>query len=81
VDTVEDLLQESQADPNHKFSDGSPSLCVAVLRGFYRLVVLLAKSGASVQATVTGGFSPLHLAARADSKDIAEFLYMYSTRP
>jgi hypothetical protein len=73
---VEDLLTESQADPNHAFPDGTPSICVAVLRGFYKLVVLIAKSGGNVTATVAGGFSSMHLAARADFKDIAEFLYM-----
>ena len=76
VSTVEDLLAESKTRPNHAFPDGSPSICVAVLRGLYKMVVLLAKSGGNVTATVAGGYSPLHLAAKADFKDIAEFLYM-----
>jgi hypothetical protein len=40
------------------------------------MVVLLAKSGGDVTSTVTGGFNSMHLAAKSDFKDIAEFLYM-----
>jgi hypothetical protein len=76
VSNVEDMLSESQAEPSHAFPDGTPSICVAVLRGIYKMVVLLAKSGGNVTATVTGGFTSMHLAAKADFKDIAEFLYM-----
>jgi hypothetical protein len=76
VSAVEDLLKESQADTSRAFPDGTPPVCVAVLRGVYKMVVFLAKNGGSVTATVTGGFSPMHLAAKADFKDIAEFLYM-----
>jgi hypothetical protein len=76
VSTAEDLLKEAHADPSRAFPDGTPPVCVAVLRGIYKMVVFLAKHGGSVTATVTGGFSPMHLAAKADFKDIAEFLYM-----
>jgi ankyrin repeat protein len=76
VSAVEDLLQESLADPNRAFPDGTPPLCVAVLRGIYNMVVVLAKASTNVAAAAAGGFTPMHLAARADFKDIAEFLYM-----
>ncbi len=76
MDAAEDLLKQAQADPNHVFPDGTPSICVAALRGIYKMVVLLAKSGGDVTSTVTGGFNSMHLAAKSDFKDIAEFLYM-----
>lgn len=63
-----DLLQEA------KGPDGESLILVAVAAGQKEIAAYLLAQGADINATQTGGYTPLHIAAKNGNEEMIQFL-------